>query len=141
MTDLVITPADVRPVRVIDQLTGPCDEAVVEGQAVRLATATGRFTKANGSSAAEARVRGIAVSEATQAGDAITVITEGIVDVGDALDALTYDDDVFLSDTDGTLADAAGTVGVYVGTVVPGWGTSTPDKLLHVKPRYVDLIE
>jgi hypothetical protein len=55
------------------------------------------------------------------------------LDVGNALSALTYDDDVFLSDTDGTLADAAGTVSKIVATVVPGYAAiATYDKLLRV---------
>ena len=39
----------------------------------------------------------------------MTVVRKGWIDMGDALGDLTYDDDVFLSDTAGTLADAAGT--------------------------------
>lgn len=139
MTNLSITADDVAPVKVIEQMTCPAGEAITAGQYVRLDTTTGKFTKGNGSSAGEARLGGIALNSAA-AGETVTAVLYGIVDLGDALAALTYDDDVYLSDTDGTLADAAGTVGVYVGTVVPGFGVTTPDKLLRVKPTLVDVV-
>lgn len=139
MADLVITPAKVAPVRVIEQFTAPAAEAIDAGEYVRIDTTTGKAALGNGSSAGEARLGGIAINSAV-AGQAVTVVRYGVIDVGDALDALTYDDDVYLSDTDGKLADAEGTVGVYVGTVVPGWGNTTADKLLRVKPTAVDVV-
>ena len=132
MADLVITEADVAVVKAIEQFTLPSDEAFGAGEVIRLATATGKATPGNGSSAGEARVLGIAAKAAEFAGDVVTIIKKGILDLGDALDALAYDDDVFLSDTDGTLADTAGTVSVVVGRVIPGWGATTADKLLLV---------
>jgi hypothetical protein len=134
MADLSITATDVAPVLVVEQITAPTDEVITTGQAVRLNTTTGKLTKANGSSAAEARMKGIAVEPAEVAGMTITAIVKGIVDLGDALDALTYDDDVYLSDTDGTLGGAAGdsTQTKIAGTVVPGWGATTADKLLRL---------
>ena len=130
MADLVITVCE--PVEVIEQATGPAAEAVAKGQYTRLQTTTGDIELGNATTAAEARNGGLAIQEATQAGDTITYVKKGIVDVGDALDALAYDADVYLSDTDGTLADAAGTVSKIVGTVVPGNGATTADKLLRV---------
>jgi hypothetical protein len=59
-------------------------------------------------------------------------VRKGWIDIGDALSALAYDADVFLSDTDGTLATTAGTVSKIIGTVVPAWGATTADKLLRV---------
>ena len=129
MTDLVITA--VRPVHVIDQFTGPVAEAITIGQYVRYNVTTGKVELGKGTTAAEARKGGIAVQSAA-AGEKVTAVRKGIVDVGNALSALTYDDDVYLSDTDGTLADAAGTVSLIVGTVVPAWGATTADKLLRV---------
>lgn len=131
MADLSITAADVAPVRVIDQITAPAAETIAAGQAVRLDTTTGKLTLAKGTTAAEARIRGIALNGGV-AGTTITAVSKGIIDLGDALGDLTYDDDVFLSDTDGTLADAAGTVSTIVGTVEPGFANTTPDKLLRV---------
>lgn len=130
MADLTVTEAT--QVKIIEQFTGPAGEPFALGEAVRLDTSTGEITPANGSTAAEARVLGIVVKEATAANDTVTVAVKGYVDLGDALDALTYDDDVFLSNTDGTLADTAGTVSTIVGTVVPGYGATTPDKLLRL---------
>ena len=123
--------SEVAPVKVVEQFTAPAGEAITKGQAVRFDTSTGYFTKANGSAAGEARIKGIAL-ETVVAGQPLTAVVKGILDLGDALDALTYDDDVYLSDTDGTLADSAGTVSVIVGETVPGLGHTTPDKLLRI---------
>lgn len=129
MADLTITRC--RPVEVIDQFTGPLAEAVAEGQYVRFNVTTGMVELGNGTNAAESRGGGLAISGGV-ARQTITAVRQGVLDVGNALSALTYDDDVFLSDTDGTLADAAGTVSKIVCTVVSGYAATTPDKLLRV---------
>lgn len=130
MADLTITVAGETKFPKIFTLIAA--EAIAKGDAVRLDTSTGKITLANASSAAEARMFGIALNAATLAGQRVSVLTEGVIDVGDALSALTYDDDVFLSNTDGQLADAAGTVSVVVGKVIPSFvnGPSAADKLL-----------
>lgn len=115
------------------QLTFPAAEAIVAGAPVRLDTATGRWTNANGSSAGEARAKGIA-TKSVQAGEGLTAIQSGIMD-GYDLTALAYDAQVFVSDTDGRLGDAAGTVSVVAGRVIPGFATTlgtAADKLLEV---------
>lgn len=115
------------------QLTLPAAEAITIGQAVRIDASTGKFTKANGTTAAEARIYGIAV-KTVAAGEAVTAVRKGVLD-GYDLDSLNYDAAVYLSDTDGTLADAAGTVSTVVGRVVPGTYTTlgtSYDKLLFV---------
>lgn len=135
MANLSITAADVHMVQIngeSDIMTGPCGEAVNAGQYVRRNTTTGHFEKGNASSAGEARDGGIALQTAA-VGDTMSVQRGGIICVGNALSALAYDADVFLSDTDATLADAAGTVSKVVGTVFPAFGTTTPDKLLLLK--------
>lgn len=129
MADLTIAAA--RPVQVIEQFTGPAAEAITSGQYVRYNVTTGKVELGKGTTAAEARKGGIAVQSAA-AGETVTAVRKGDLDVGNALSALTYDDDVYLSDTDGILADAAGTVSLIVGTVVPAWGATTADKLLRV---------
>ena len=126
----LIAAGRLRVVDSVQQITGVADEAIVIGAPVRLATATGKITNSNGTSAAEARTLGIALNAAA-AGEAVTVLMEGILD-GFAL-AGAYDSDVFVSDTDGRLGDAAGTVSKVVGRVVPGWATTlgtAADKLL-----------
>lgn len=133
MADLTITAADVKAVDIFEQLpTLPAAEAFNAGEAVRIDTSTGKYTPGNGGTAPEARIVGIALRTAVNANDAITVIKKGLLDVGDALDGLAYDADVYLSNTDGTLADAAGTVSVVVGKVYPAFGATTADKLLLV---------
>jgi len=127
-----LTISRCRPVQVYRQFTGPLAEAVSEGEYCRLNTGSGMIEKGNATNAAESRDGGIAINSGV-ARQAITVVADGIVDVGDALNALAYDADVFLSDTDGKFADAAGTVSKIAGTVVPGWANTTADKLLRVK--------
>jgi hypothetical protein len=132
MATLNVVAASVAPVQVHEQLTGPAGEVITKGQFVRLNTTTGLFELGNGTTAAEGRRGGIAIESAPVAGLAITVVTKGILDMGNALGSLTYDDDVFLSNTDGVLGDAAGSVSYVVGVVVPGFASLTPDKLLAV---------
>lgn len=129
MADLNIT--DARPVEVVEQFTGPLAEAATPGTYVRLSVTTGMIEKGNATNAAEARKGGILISGGV-AGQAVTAVKRGIVDVGNALSAVAYDADVFLSNTDGKLADAAGTVSSIVGKVIPAWGATTADKLLRV---------
>lgn len=116
------------------QMTLPAAEAIAAGAPVRLDTANGRWTNANGSGAAEARVWGLA-TRTVIAGEALTAIRDGVMD-GFDLSALAYDAAVYLSDTDGRIDTVAGTVSVVVGRVIPG--TSTPlgtayDKILSVE--------
>ena len=134
MAVLTVTAADVRIVRIVEMLPdGPANEALAAGETVRIDTTTGKYTPANGTTAPEARVVGIAVNTADYAEATISVMREGILDVGDALDALAYDLPIYMSDTDGSLADdAASTVDVIVGRVIAGWGDTAGDKLLLV---------
>lgn len=135
MATLTITAADVHCVRINgpnDLFSGPAGEAITAGQYVRRNTTTGHIELGNGTDAAESRDGGIALNSAA-VGVTVDVQRGGIIDLGDALGDLTYDDDVFLSDTDGVLADTAGTVSKIVGTVVPAFGSTTPDKLLQLK--------
>lgn len=133
MALLTITAADVAVIEQIEVITGPEAETLAVGQYARLNVTTGKIEKGNGSSAAEARKGGMIVK---REGDGmVTLLRDGIVDVGDALSALTYDDDVHLSDTDGRLADTAGSTANIVGTVVPIWSnpSAVADKALRIK--------
>lgn len=132
MGNLSITAADVTPVDVKEQFTGPAAEAIAAGQYVRYATASGKIELGNGTDAAEARKGGIAL-RSVAAGEQVTAVKKGIIDVGEALVGLAWDADVYLSDTDGTLATTNGTVTLVVGTVVPGWANTSADKLLRVE--------
>lgn len=132
MADLTIS--TIRPIEVWEKADGPTDETLAAGAAVRRDTTSAKFTKGNATAAGEAAIYGISLTKAHYAGQAITAVRRGLVDVGNALDALAFGASVYLSNTDGALADAAGTVSVVVGTVVPMWSPSsgTPDKVLRV---------
>lgn len=118
MANLALATADTLSIEEsIQQATLPAAEAITAGMAVRIDTSSGKFTPANGSTAAEGRVYGIAV-KTVAAGFPVTAINRGVVS-GYDLDSQSFDDEIFLSDTDGTLADAAGTVSVSVGRVIP----------------------
>lgn len=134
MTDLALVKAGhVRVVESIVQLTLPLAESISVGQAVRLDTTAGKFTKANGTTTSENRIYGILVSK-DGAGAVGTAIRKGVLD-GYDLTSLNYDAAVYLSDTDGTLADGAGSVSTIVGRVIPAWAQTlgnSPDKLLFV---------
>lgn len=134
MADITVTPADVAPVRVYEQVTLPCAEAIDAGQFVRLDTTSGKLTLANASSAAEGRVIGVAINSGI-AGEAITVVKRGLVDLGDALTSEDYDEELNLSNTDGALDDGAGvpTADYPVGRVYPVFAAGpTADKVLFV---------
>lgn len=134
MTDLaLVTAGRVRVVESIVQLTLPLAESINVGQAVRIDTTAGKFTKANGTTTTENRIYGVLVSK-DGAGATGTAIRKGVVD-GLDLSGLDYDDPVYLSDTDGTFADGAGSVSTVVGRVIPAWAQTlgnSPDKLLFV---------
>ena len=131
----LVTANKLEVVESILQFTLPTAEVVSPGQAARLDTANGKLTKANGSSAGEARILGVVVGGvANIAGMPQTAIRKGVVD-GYDLSGLAYDAPVYLSDTDGALADAAGTVSVVVGRVIPATAVNLGtayDKLLLI---------
>jgi hypothetical protein len=133
MANIALTTADrVEVVQSVIQHTAPAAEAIVAGAPVRLDTTTGSFTNANGSSAGEARVYGIA-THTVVAGVALTAVRKGVMD-GYVLTG-AYDSAVYLSDTDGTLGTTAGTVSTVVGRVIGGHATTlgtAADKLLFV---------
>lgn len=133
MTNLVIT--DVHIVESHDQFDAPAEE-IFGFEAVRYGT-TG-ITPANGTTSAEANFQGIATVAATRIGQAITVVRDGLLDVGPtALDGLAFGAPIYLSDTDGTLSDSAGdsTVDVIIGRVAQAHGATpgTVDRLLRVR--------
>lgn len=131
----LVTASQVAIVESIHQMTLPAAETIVPGAPVRIDTATGRFTNANGASAGEARVWGIATGKKNVvAGMSVTVIRRGVLDGYNFSQA--YDAAIYLSDTDGTLADTAGTVSTVVGRVIPATATTLGtayDKLLSVE--------
>ena len=132
MTNLTITAAAVALVQEFESLTLPVDEAVTAGQVGRLNTTTGKLTKANGTTAAEARAVGVFVRSSRFVNEPVHLIKRGVLDLGAALDSVALDAVIYLSDTDGTLADSAGTVSTKIGRVIPAFGNVSADKLLYV---------
>lgn len=125
-------------VNVVDsfvQATLPVDEDITAGMAVRLNTSTGKFTKANGSSAAEARIFGVA-TKTVKSGFPLTVIRKGSMD-GYDLSGMAYDAPIYLSDTDGRLSTVAGTVSTVVGRVMAATGNLLGDGFDKV--AFIDL--
>jgi hypothetical protein len=135
MADLALVTANkVRVVESLEQMTLPAAEAITAGMAVRIDVSSGKFTKANGTTTAEARVYGIA-TRTVAAGEPVTAIKKGVLD-GFDLSSQAYDKAIQLSDTDGMLEDGtAATVDVVVGRVIPATNTTLGtafDKLLLV---------
>lgn len=127
-----LTVSSITPVKVFEQVTAPINETVAAGQYVRFNTSTGKLELGNGSSSGEAAKGGLALTGGV-AGETITAVVSGWVDIGNALSALAFNASVYLSDTDGTLADGAGTSSRVVGRVYPSWGATSSDKLLKVE--------
>lgn len=132
MALLTVSASLVKIVEVTEQFTGGAGVAIDAGVAVKYNLSTGLIDKAKATTSALARCVGIAVTSTSRQPNAPTIVRKGILDVGEALAALDYGVEVYLSDTDGRLDTAAGTVSKVVGTVVPGYGNTTPDKLLRV---------
>lgn len=135
MANIALATANrIEVVESIEQMTLPAAETIAPGSPVRLDTTTGKFTNANATLAAEARIYGIATgTHSIVAGMPVTAVRRGVLDGYTFTQA--YDAAIYLSDTDGTLADAAGTVSTVVGRVVPGASEllgGSFAKLLHV---------
>jgi hypothetical protein len=130
--DLVVAAADVAVVQSTQQLTGPAAGVIPAGTPVYLNATTGHFTAGDASAAGTAGIVGVTIDSATIAYQTISVLRKGIMDLGGALDALSFGDSVFLSDTAATMADTAGTVTVEIGTVEPMFGSTTPERVLRI---------
>lgn len=91
------------------------------GKYMRVDSSTGKAVLGNATSATEVgTLRGIALTDQKYVGDSVTLLRNGLVDMGNALDGMDYGEAIYLSDTDGIFADAAGTVTTaIVGYVWP----------------------
>lgn len=132
MADLTITKADVGVAKSVEQYTAPASEAIDAGEAV-IFNASGEFALARATTATLGKVVGIAANS-VNAGEALTVIKRGIIDLGSALSGVAMTTTITLSDTLGKLDNGAGspTADYNVGIVGPAWGTTSVDKLLYV---------
>lgn len=132
MADLSITAADVAIVEVLEQSTAPAEAAITAGQYVIPDGTTAKFQLGIGTSAAAAGNRGGVAVKTAAVDQAVTVIHKGIVYLGAALAALSFDDPVYIGNTAGTLSSTAGTASKIVGHVVAIHDGSTPVKALRV---------
>jgi hypothetical protein len=132
--DLSITATDVAAVKVIEQETGPIEEAVDAGEMVAYDASTGMYELADQDiHTAQTQLVGIAIKTGNQANITVTVVRKGLIDLGaEALAGLNYGVPVYLSKTAGKIYDSDPGGGIVVGTVVPAWGSTTADKLLRV---------
>jgi len=129
MSDLTIDTDKVAPVEILAQFTRPAVAWTYAGVWV-YESAAGTLVAATNTVYGERH--GMALRASVPNG-AITVIEEGIVDVGDALANLAIGAEVYLSTNAGLLA-TTGTV--QVGDVTAGLASTTADKLLHIKKEF-----
>jgi hypothetical protein len=125
---------NVTPVRVKEQFTGLSGSAISAASPVVYAgPADGKYRPADATGASPLRAwSGVSVRSVNGANLAMTVISQGIVDLGDALDSMDFNDPIYLDEV-GALADAPTASPIIVGRVIPGWGAVTADKLMHVR--------
>lgn len=131
MTDLSISTCRIVESR--DQFTAPGGE-VFGFEAVRYDT-DGTVTPANGTTTTEVNFAGFATEECNRVGQGVTVVRDGLLDIGNALSGVAIGAPLYVSDTDGQLSDSANDSAqdVIIGRCVAGWGSTTSDKLFLVK--------
>lgn len=126
-----LTITECRIVEWVDKFDAPSNE-VFGFEAVRYDT-DGTVTPANGTDTTENNICGFATVESDRVGQGITVVRDGLLDIGNALSAVAIGAPLYVSDTDGQIATSAGSASMIIGRCVPGWGSLTADKLLRVR--------
>lgn len=126
-----LTITTCRIVEWVDKFDAPSNE-VFGFEAVRYHT-DGTVTPANGTDTTENNICGFATIESDRVGQAITVVRDGLLDIGNALSGVAIGAPIYVSDTDGQIATSAGSASMIIGRCVPGWGSLTADKLLRVR--------
>lgn len=134
MANLTIVDTAVKYVKGDDgnQMTAPAGVAIEAGQVVTFDNTTKRWILSGASDATELGDPFIALRTVAASHPLTAVKAPAWLDMGEALASLNFGAKVYVSDDAGELADAAGTVSKVAGTVVPGFGATTPDKLLRV---------
>jgi hypothetical protein len=90
-----------------DPISGPSDETLAAGDAVRFDVTDGQLTAANGTDGTESDFVGLVV--AIDAGQVVTVAGNGsLVTLGAALASVNYGAYIYLDDTDKKLTTASG---------------------------------
>ncbi len=133
MTDIVVTPADVRPLPGATMFRGVAGAALNVGESVYKHSTTNQWRKTDASAASTAKARGVVVSApngalAAVAGDAIDIVTEGPV-AGFA--SMTPGAVEYVSETAGAIADAAPSTAAAVVWAM-GWAMTAA--VLYVNP-------
>lgn len=132
MADLVVTSNRVALVdpdlaEVYDaEITGGV--TIAAGDAVTIATATGKAIQGDGSAAGTTKRPSVAVKIT---GKAVSRLKKGRV-WGFDLSSLNFGDPIYLSDTAGKFADAPGTVSVVVGSVGEVAESGNIQKVMHL---------
>lgn len=129
MADLTIDAAAVAPVQVNEtsQMIGVAGQAIDAGQYVSRDSASGQFVPGGTGG-------GIALNGAS-VGMELTVQREGIIDLGDALDGLSFGQPVYIG-AGGALADDDGAgANEAAGSVEAAYGTIPAGKLLRLERR------
>lgn len=113
------------PVRVYKQATGIAGSATSAGQLMRFDGDNGHFLPTTNGSP----IAGISITTIQQNGR-MTVVEEGLLDVGSALNSIGFGSYLYACASAGKLETASA---IAVGKVVPAFGTGgTADKLLEV---------
>lgn len=95
---------------------GIAGTALTAGQSLRIGTSDGKFYPANGTGAATAGFRGVALSAAS-AGKAVNVLKRGHM-YGLDLSGVDYDAQLFVDNAAGAIGSAAGSATASMGRVV-----------------------
>lgn len=104
------------------------------GKYLRVDATTGKAMLGNATSAGEVGgLHGIALADQKYVGDSVTLLRHGLLDWGNALDAMDYGAAIYLSDTDGSFDTANGVVTKIVGYVWPVFeADGTAKKLAYI---------
>lgn len=129
MAAVVITPADVALIRSDNQLTAPCGVDVLAGQMVTRHLTTGLWILAS-TSVQSGKVEGMAIRSAKN-GEGLTILKKGLISLGQALSALNFQAELYLS-TAGGIDTTAGTPSVIIGIIRAAFGSRPADHILEI---------
>lgn len=135
MASLTIPPAGVRPVTLdnMSSHTAPASVDINKGQVIRVDATTGKWVKAAGNNAANAGTKRFIAINTVKAGQALTGVRGGLVDLGvAALDGINFGAPIYLSDTPGEMTATVGesTTATIMGYVMPIFTGPTVNRLL-----------
>lgn len=127
MATFSIESADVAPVEVLEQFTRPAGEQLYAGY-WGYESSDGKVYIANAYGYGE---RHGMILGSVVLNQAVTILENGVVAVGDAFASLDVGTPIKLGWADGVFEDTAGT-GPEIGTVTATWGTGETTNLLKI---------